>query len=153
MNLTQSQKDTIIRAIKADTPWTLTFEEVQKAAYKLMSRRSQSMFRDNPKALKCLSLYFDNERLFKLVVVGDAPDAWRSGYDEYDSSRAKAFRKLEAAVRGCKTRAQFVKQFPEFSKYAPPELELNRLAPAVVNLAEELAAVGWKQTVFTEGSK
>ena len=56
MNLTQNQKDTIIRAVKADTPWTLTFEEVQKAAYKLMSRRSQSMFRDNPKALKCLSL-------------------------------------------------------------------------------------------------
>ena len=153
MNITQNQKDAIIRAIKTDTPWTLPFEEVQKAAYKLMSRRSQSMFRDNPKALKSFSLHFENERRYLSVIIGDAPDAWRSGYDEYDSSRAKAFRKLEAAVRGCKTRAQFVKQFPEFSKYAPPELELNRLAPAVVNLAEELAAVGWKQTVFAEGPK
>lgn len=153
MNLTQNQKDAIIRAIKADTPWTLTFEEVQKAAYKLMSRRSQSMFRDNPKALKCFSLYFDNERRYLSVIIGDAPDTWRSGYDEYDSNRTRAFRKLEAAVKGCRTRAQFVKQFPEFSKYAPPELELNRLAPAVVNLAEELAAVGWKQTIFAEGSK
>lgn len=153
MNLTQTQKDAIIRAIKADTPWTLTFEEVQKAAYKLMSRRSQSMFRDNPKALKVVDFFFENERRHRVVVVGDAPDSWRSGYDEYDRNRTRAFRKLEAAVRGCRTRAQFVKQFPEFSKYAPPELELNRLAPAVVNLAEELAAVGWKQTIFTEGSK
>lgn len=153
MNLAKHQKDAIIRAIKADAPWTLTFEEVQKAAYKLMSRRSQSMFRDNPEALKAVSLYFDNERRHRVVVVGDAPDTWRSSYDKYDSNRTKAFRKLGAAVRGCRTRAQFVKQFPEFSKYAPPELELNRLAPAVVNLAEELATVGWKQTIFAEGSK
>lgn len=111
-----------------------------------MSKRCQGLYRDNPRALRTASVHVQN-RAYYDVAVGDAPETWKKDFDDYVNQRSDAFRKLETAVNGCRTRKQFIDTFPEFSNYAPSEHDKCNTLPAVANVAAELVQLGWKQVV------
>jgi hypothetical protein len=58
-------------------------------------------------------------------------------------NRREMTKKIEAAIKGCRTLKQAKEQLPEFTKYLPKEAEVTRNVPVVTGLVEELSALGW----------
>jgi hypothetical protein len=50
---------------------------------------------------------------------------------------------LENALKGIRTRKQFVEAFPELEKYAPSEHKSGSMLPAIANVVADLSKLGW----------
>lgn len=151
MNLQKYHKEAIVRALKLEMPFKYTAEDVQKMAYKAMSKWCQARFRSHPGALR--TFYVTVNRRSTEIVIGDAPETWIDELAEYRALRDKTLANLEAAIHGCRTRKQFVDSFPEFSHHAPAEEAKCGTLPAISNVVADMVKLGWNQKVFKGENK
>lgn len=153
MNLAQYHKDAIVRSILNDIPKTehrMAVAEMQAALYAAMTADERRVFRKNPKALACKTLYridyaLDHQIEVRCgsVDVEEVLKPWR----EKAKARSEMESKLHAALKSIRTRKQFVDKFPEFIKYAPDEHGTCATLPAVANVVADLLKLGWTTKV------
>jgi hypothetical protein len=149
MQLTDYHRQAIIACIMAELPKVdeeKLRQDIQAALVKAMSAPVRKVYRENPKALRDARFYECDTGLrhSRSFVVGDADsDAVLKPFKEAAQARAAIESKLTAAIKACRTRKQFVDQFPEFSAYAPAEPGKSSNLPAVANVVADMMKLGW----------
>ncbi len=149
MQLTDYHRNAIVACIMAELPRVdeeKLEKDVQAALVKAMSAPVRKVYRENPKALRDTQLYGCDTglRYGRNFIVGDADaDTVLKPFKEAAQKREAIKSKLTAAIKACRTRKQFVDQFPEFSAYAPAEPGKSSNLPAVANVVADMMKLGW----------
>lgn len=152
MNLTQMQKDAIVRAIMQDMPpidAEARADAIRDAILKAMSPEIRKLYDRKPHALRTASVLFvDPGRMWAAeVVVGDVSkeklDAITRPYATQEAERDQMRKRLFDAFKGIRTLKQAEATFPEFKKYYPTEAQPTKNLPALANVVGDLCKLGW----------
>jgi hypothetical protein len=153
MKLTKLHKEAIVRAIMNDVPKPDKAKrrmEVVKAIIKAMSPECRKVYLKTPSALATQyvgDLTYDGVYEHRQVPKGDVPatkiDEILKPYQEEDTAREHASRRLRLAIDGCSTLKQLQTALPEFKKYYPTEMEPTKNLPALANVVADLSKLGW----------
>lgn len=77
-------------------------------------------------------------------------DALLEKLQNQDKTKDEVRAKVYAAISGCSTVKVALERLPEFAKYLPVEAEKGTMLPAIINLAADLAKMGWPKDAVKE---
>lgn len=159
MKLTSYHKQAIFMSVRNDIPKPdveKTFADMQAALVVAMSPAVRKLYKTHPGAL---ATHFVESWRYgfatgKPLVAGDAPaTSVLQPWEDAAKERQATLLKVENAIKGCRTRAQVLKMFPEFEKYLPSEAftpaSASAQLPALANVIADLTKLGWPK----QGSK
>jgi hypothetical protein len=146
MRLNRYQIYAFVRAVMQDVPEAYdetTSKQIQTLLVEGMSPLCRELYEINPNALASEWSY-DYSRRSVTYYCGDAD--WKKITQPFDN-RIKARKDFEEKLRtnalSCRTLKQLRERFPELVKYMPTEAQPTKNLPTVVNILQDLKALGW----------